>query len=413
MKNKISFSLIFSIVFIDLLGFSIVIPILAPLFLDPSYSILPADFTFGVRTILLGFLLSSFPVAQFFGAPVLGAWSDRAGRKKVLLVSIAGTFLGHILFALGLVFGNIFLLFAARMLDGFTGGNISVLQSSIADLSKKEDKSKNFGLIGMAFGLGFIIGPYIGGVLSDPGVNAHFNFATPFWFAALLSFVNLFLVKLKFRETLVNKMRSELSLFTGFRNLRRAWVMVNMRVLFMVVFLLAFGFTFFTQFFQVFLVEKFDFSQSQIGEIFAFTGFWIALTQGLLNRFVARRFRPRQVLSVSIFVMAAAFPFLLLPGQAALLLFVLPFIAVANGITIPNQNALVSDSAGAESQGEIMGINQSINSLAFAAPPVIAGFFAAVHIYLPIAVAAFSIFCAWLVFVGFYLRRKPAQFHEV
>ena len=172
---------VFLTVFIDLLGATIVLPILAPLFLDFQHGIMPMAVQAGTdmaavtreRTILFGLLIASFPLAQFFGAPLLGTWADRVGRKKVLSISLLGTLIGYILFALGIHYKLVWLLFFARILDGFTGGNISIAFSAISDVSTPESKTRNFGLIGMAFGLGFIIGPYIGGKLADPGVVQH------------------------------------------------------------------------------------------------------------------------------------------------------------------------------------------------------------------------------------------------
>src|SRR6185369_2029743 len=111
-------------------------------------------------------------------------------RRKLLAISILGTSASYVVFALGIVTKNLPLLFISRAFDGITGGNIAVAQAAVADITKPEHRAKNFGLIGAAFGLGFIIGPYIGGKLSDPSVVSWFSASTPFWFAAALSFFN-------------------------------------------------------------------------------------------------------------------------------------------------------------------------------------------------------------------------------
>ena len=129
-KVKSPLAAIFFTVFIDLVGLGIVIPIMAPLLLDPHNTILPFTASVHFRTLLLGFLIAVYPLAQFFGAPVLGALSDRHGRKPILLISLLGTFLGYILFALAIIYNNIYLLFCSRLLDGFTGGNISMAYSA-------------------------------------------------------------------------------------------------------------------------------------------------------------------------------------------------------------------------------------------------------------------------------------------
>lgn len=180
-KNKFSIFPIFFTVFLDLLGLGIIIPILPAVLIDPRTGLLPFSTTFATRTLIFGFLIAAYPLAQFFSSPILGALADKHGRKKILTLSLLGTLVGYILFAMGLVTQNIYLLFIGRIIDGFTGGNISIAQSAIADISDEKTKSKNFGLIGMAFGLGFIIGPYVGGKLSMTRgirftINGYINF---------------------------------------------------------------------------------------------------------------------------------------------------------------------------------------------------------------------------------------------
>lgn len=412
-QKDISILPIFVTVFIDLVGLGIIIPVLAPLFLDPSYGLLPPAYSTSTRTILLGLLISSYPFAQFFGAPLLGGLSDRYGRKKILLLSLLGTCIGYLFFALGIGTKNLVLLFISRSLDGFTGGNISIAMSAIADISSKEAKAKNFGLVGMAFGLGFILGPYIGGNLADPHVVAWFTFATPFWFAALLTLANILLVILQFPETLTARVHSKIGLMTGFKNLAKAFSLTNLRTMFTVVFLLSFGFTLFSQFFQVFLIAKFKFSQTQIGNLFAFIGIFIALTQGGLTRVIARKFSPPQVLSYSIVLLSLTFPMLLLPRNPLWLYSILPFVAIFNGLTQPNATSIISNLSSKESQGEILGINQSIQSLAFALPPIVAGLLAAIDPTLPLIIASAITFLAWLTFMLFFKERKREMFVEV
>lgn len=412
MKNQVSLFPILVTVFIDMLGIGIIIPILGHLFLDPN-GILNGNFAFQQRTILLGLLVASYPIAQFLGAPILGALSDRHGRKNILLISLFGTFIGYIFFAYGILTRNLALLFISRFLDGFTGGNISIAMSAIADISDHEEKTKNFGLVGMTFGIGFILGPFIGGKLADPSVVSWFSASTPFFFAAAMTLFNMVLVMMRFRETLSVRRHTPISALTGFRNIFKAFGMTNLRTMFLVVFLLTLGFTFFTQFFQVFLIEKFNYTQSQIGDLFAYIGIWIAMTQGGLARMLSERFHPEQVLSVSLLVLSLALPFLLLPGKAAYLFFILPFISISNGLTMPNSTAVISNLAAQDSQGEIMGINQSIQALAMSIPPIVSGFLIAFNIALPILVAGATIFMSWLTFILFFRGRQKKLFHEV
>ncbi len=402
---------IFLVVFIDLLGIGILIPVIAPLIMDP-HGILPPAIGTQERAEILGFLLASFALAQFLGAPILGALSDRLGRKIVLIISIAGTLIGYVIFGFGILLGNIFLLFASRILAGFSGGNIAVAMSAIADISDEKSKSKNFGMIGVAFGLGFIIGPFIGGKLSDPTIASWFNNATPFWFAAILSAINIVLMLTIFNETLKTKVFKKISPLTGIKNVAKAFTMPNVRTMFLVSFLYFFGFTFYTQFFQVYLYENFSFTQSQIGDVFAYLGLWVIITQGIIIRFISKWLSSKQVLYFSILSLSLSLLLVLLPRAPELLFFVLPFVAVSNGITVPNMSTIISDLAGKESQGEILGISQSLQSLAFAIPPIISGFVYVLHPTLPVLLGAFFVFLAWILYI-YFSKQKQEKFHEV
>jgi DHA1 family tetracycline resistance protein-like MFS transporter len=389
-------------VFVDLLGVGIVIPVLPILFADPSSGIFDGDVAIQTRYIVYGFMAAAFPLAQFFGAPILGALSDRYGRKPILAISLLGTMIGYLLFAYGVVTGNLWLMFFSRALDGFTGGNISIAFSSIADISDEKTKTKNFGLIGMAFGVGFVIGPYLGGKLADPTIVSWFDYATPFWFAGILSAINLILVFTVYRETLAEKTASTVSLLSGFMNIGKAFQSKGLRSIFIVSFLFTFGFSFFTQFFQIFLNEKFAFTAAEVGDVFAYIGLWIAFTQGFLTRVFSSRFSSVQMMRITTLGLAVIFMLLLVPDQRWQLFFVMPFIAIFQGLLSPNALNIVSAQASPEEQGEVMGINQSVASFAQCIPPVVAGYIVTIDYNLPIAVASGCTALAGVLFLIFF-----------
>src|SRR5512147_2865222 len=187
--NKRLFSIIL-VVFIDLLGFSLILPLL------PYYAE-----TFKASQTVTGILIASYALMQLIGAPILGRLSDRFGRRPVLLLSVFGTFLGFLL----LGFANaLWMLFVSRIIDGLTGGNLSVAQAYISDVTDAKDRSKGLGMIGAAFGLGFIIGPVSGGLLSQWG------YAVPAFAAAGLALVNLLLVYFWLPESLTPEKRAEM-----------------------------------------------------------------------------------------------------------------------------------------------------------------------------------------------------------
>lgn len=401
-SQKAIFFTILLTIFIDMLGVGIVIPVMAPLFLDPHYNLVDSAHTTQWRTIALGFLFASFSLAQFFGAPILGAWGDRIGRKKVLTIALCGTFLGYILFAYAIEAQLLWLLFMARILDGFTGGNISIIFSIITDISDSESRTKNFGMVGAAFGLGFIIGPYIGGKLSDPSIVSWFNYATPFWFAAIMTAINTLMVVFLVPETRdfsASDNNKKINIWAGVENIMKIKDFPQLRTLLLVSFLFTFGFTFFTQFFQVFLIQKFQYTQSQIGDIFAYMGLWIAFTQGGLTRILSKHFAPNIIPKVSLLGLSLAFFLLLLPNDYRYLYLILPLVALFQGSTSPNLTTLVSTQSDPKTQGAIMGIQQSVQSLAQAIPPIIAGFIVSIDTNLPITVAATVMCITGFIFI--------------
>lgn len=408
-RKKYSIGTIFFTVFLDLLGLGIIIPILPALLLDPIGGILPITYSFKLRTLLYGILIACYPLSQFFGAPILGTLADKYGRKKMLLISLIGTVSGYVIFVIGVENSSLALLFIGRIIDGFTGGNISIAQSAIADVSTEETKSRNFGLIGMAFGLGFVIGPYIGGKLSDPDIISWFTYATPFYLSIILSVINVGLVVFNFPETIAIKRKVDISLLTGFKNIGKAFKYEDLRTMFLVVFFLTVGFNFFTQFFQVFLYSKFKFTQSQVGDFFAYMGLWIALAQGAIMRPLSKKAKSARVLSYSILLLAISFPLLLLPDKRLGLYFIIPFIAIFQGLNQPNSTAIISNLSGKERQGEILGINQSISALAQAIPPIIAGIVTSINLNLPTYFAAVATLIAWIIFKLFFREDRATQ----
>jgi DHA1 family tetracycline resistance protein-like MFS transporter len=264
-------------------------------------------------------------------------------------------------------------------------------------------------MVGAAFGLGFIIGPYIGGKLSDPSIVSWFNASVPFWFAAALTVLNLLFVFFFFSETLKEKRNSKVSFFSGFQNIGKAFQLAHLRTVFFVVFLLTLGFNFFTQFFTVFLVDKFHYNMSEIADIFAYIGIWIVLAQGALQRPLSKKFSPSILVQISMLLLGVVLPLLIFPEQSYYIFYVLPFIAIFQGLTQPNLTSVVSGLAGKDEQGQIMGINQSIQSLGMAIPPIVAAYINSININLPILTSSFCILLGWIIFMLFFKSKKTTS----
>lgn len=400
--------------FLDALGFGILIPIVPLLLADPSsrFYILPAGASIKSGYVLLGLITAIFPLMQLFSTSILGQLSDKFGRKPILIYTLIGTFISYALFAFGISIKNIPLLFISRAIAGITSGNLSVAQASIADITKPSDRAKNFGLIGAAFGTGFIIGPFLGGKLSDPQVLPFFNPTIPFYFASILALINSFSVRFNFKETNIYLDKSpHIEWGKAITNLYKAFQIENLRFLFLTNFTFFSGFTFFVTFISVFFIKKFHFTQGNIGDFFSFLGLWIVLTQAILTRQIAKYFNERQVLRFTIFL-DGVFIGLMYFAQAPWMLYLIaPFIAICNGLSIANLTGLISRSADQKIQGEILGINASIQALAQLIPPILSGFIAASFApEAPLIVASVIIIFAGVLFSTLYKPTKsPAH----
>ncbi len=417
MRNRFSghpLPVIFFTIFLDLVGFGILLPVIPQLLANPKspFYLLPAGVSLSDGYILLGFLVASFPIGQFLATPILGQLSDKFGRKKLLALSLAGTCLSYLIFAIGILTRNIPLLFLSRSFDGITGGNISIALASIADITEPKDRSRNFGLVGAAFGLGFIIGPYIGGKLSDPSVVSWFDASTPFWFAAGLSAINIFSVLWFFPETLTKlKIGAKIEWLRSFHNIVRSYALKDLRVLFISIFIFQAGFSFFTTFNPVFLISRFSFTQGNIGDFFAFIGFWIALSQALFNRKLSARFSENQILRVSLIASGVCIFLFFLPTMWWQLLLVVPIFSVFMGLSQANTTALVSRTVDSSVQGEVLGINTSVQALAQSIPPILSGYIAAKILpETPLLVSSIVIIVAGVFFVRYY---RPVQVHQL
>ncbi len=396
-----------------MLGVGLIIPVLAPILIENQSGMFSAETDFATKTIVFGIILSIYSFAQFFSNPIFGALSDRYGRRKILLYSLVGTIIGYSLLALGVELSSLTLVILGRILPGLASGNLTIAYSSLADVSNEQTKTKNFGLIGMALGLGFVIGPFLGGILADSGFVSWFNFTTPFLAAVLLAIINLIMAYKLFPETLQESKKSIISLFEGINNIKKAFTFKSLRNLFVIVFINNFGFAFFTQFFIIILLKKFGFMQDGIGIVYGYLGIWVAISQGIILRPLANRFTAAKLALYTLPLTTISLIVLLLPDSAIYLYIIIPFIAFSQSTAASTIQTIISNITDIDKQGEILGISSSMNALSQAIPALIGGGVAAADLSYPIILAAFSAFVAWLMLLNLYVRKLIVRTQEV
>lgn len=407
-SNRILWT-IFLTIFIDMLGIGILIPIFPMLIVSGSeFKVIPDTWTTTQGFIMAGWLAAAFPFTQFFFTPLLGQISDKYGRRKVLALSIFGTAISYILFAIAIIHKNIPLLFISRILDGATGGNISIAQAVIGDISEPANRARNFGIIGISFGIGFVFGPFIGGKLSDPQLVSWFNATTPFWFAAILSMINVILVLKILPETLKQNNKSHIDLTKPIQNIIKLFNSGELSKVILAIFLFNAGFTFYTTFWGIVLADQFGFTQGRIGDYFAYTGIMIILAQGVIVRKLSGKVADYKILYFSFIGIGICLlaNYLIPLNQPNWLYYTPPFLALCAALTRAFSSALITRISPPHKLGEAMGINSSASALAQAIPAFIAGYVATHHARLPILVGAITAIIGGILFI---LMFRPAN----
>jgi len=384
---------LFLTVFIDLVGFGIVIPVL-PLYAE----------NFHATPMTIGWLTGVYSGMQIIFTPILGKLSDRFGRRPVLLVSIAGTAVG---FALMGMAQSLTLLFVARILAGITGGNISIPQAYIADVTAPEKRSRAMGLIGAAFGLGFTFGPLIGGLMS------RISYGAPFFFAAGLAVANAVLVYLILPESLSREHRAkpheEASIAEVFRHGRGAMFAIVVATYF---FLIA-GFAIMTTLFALFTERRFGYDAHANGYLFGFIGIVAVIVQGGLIGRLIKIFGEVVLTRTGMVLTALSLALLPLSSNLTLLLLVCAGLAAGSGIASPPLSGLASQMIERSWQGRALGVMQSAGSTARLLGPLIGGWLLMFDLRKPIAEYGRTPFLvgAFLCLIGALLAfcvKKPA-----
>lgn len=349
--------IIFAVVLVDMLSFSIVLPLLPYLAKD-----------LGATAFEIGLLSAMYPVAQFVGAPILGRLSDRFGRKPVLILSIIGTMVGFVVLATARV---LWILFLSRTLDGLTGGNISVAQAYISDITKPEDRGKAMGMIGAAFGLGFILGPVTGGLLSG------ISYSAPAWLGAVLAAVNVALVAILVPESLTAEVKARLAararkMFDagGFMDAMR-----HKRVgpLLTIRFLTGISFGIFESGFALWAIAALALTARATSFVLAWVGVLSVFMQAFLIGQLTKRWSDDGLLLASLSVGAIALAVWGFLGNVWVLVALMPVISFGLAVSNTISTSALTKAVHQDEVGGLLGVNTSIQALTRIPAPVIAG----------------------------------------
>lgn len=415
MKDRRIFTLILT-VFIDLIGFGIVIPILPIL----TKGIAARSGFFLGPDMAIGAIIFCFAIMQFVFSPLLGSLSDRIGRRPIILGSILVTALGYFMLGFG---QTLWMLFIARIVSGIGSANISAAQAYIADITPPHDRAKRMGLIGAAFGFGLIIGPPLGGWIFELGkhtltvgagivekgitIYPDGGLRLVGFFTAGLCLLNFVMAYFTITESLDTKNADKRKFFQSFEGLVTVWKVPVLSELFMINFLYIAAFMMMQIISSVMWKEKYGISETAIGNIFGFMGLCSAIIQGGLIGVFQKRIGVLRMLVIGCPLVAVGISMVPWPSQDwfyPVQLFSIVLLTLGNGLLMPSINALVSINTAPENQGKTLGALQSLGSLARALGPLLSTFLYGVMMQLPYLVAGVLMVIAF--FIALKLTRQ-------
>ncbi|KAA3615322.1 MAG: MFS transporter [Calditrichaeota bacterium] len=418
MKNKGALLIIFITIFVDLVGFGIILPIL------PFYAE-----TFGASATHIGLLAASFSLMQFIFAPFWGRLSDRVGRRPIIIMSLFFSSLALIFFGSA---QNLTMLFAARIFAGIFMANFSAAQAYIADITTPEDRARGMGLVGAAFGLGFIFGPSIGGLLSSQPILASLEstfhaltsidisgllvgnpYRIPAYFAGFLAFANTlgaikFLPESRKKEEIEAAKVEQRTRHSRIELMKKSILHPIVGLFVILYFLITLAFANLEATFALFTEHVHHYTSTDNGYLFAYIGVVIALVQGGLIGPLTHKYGEGRVLIAGLLIQGISFLFLPYTTTLASLLIVTGLLSAGNGLTNPTLQSLISRNTDKNKQGGVLGITQSFGSLARVIGPAWGGFF---FDHIGVAAPYWSggimlLLCSWLAWFAAQNMRK-------
>ena len=360
-NQKPQFIIIFLTIFIDLLGFGLIIPIV-PFYIE--------GFTNDIAQIgrILATMITAYSLMQFIFAPIWGRISDRIGRRPIILMSLAGTAITHLIFALST---ELWMLYVSRILTGIFAATISTAAAYISDITDESNRTKGMGLVGAAFGLGFILGPATGGILSAAG-----GYRVPLFGAAILSFLALIFAYFKLPES-VDKSAYIPGDYRRYdiKQIFSALLNPNLGLLFSIFFMVTLSFANLETIFALFMEIRFSFDALHTGYVFGFIGICSALMQGVFIGRLSKRFGEKRLITLSTLMISSSFILLAILPELFPFILATGILALGIGMHNPSVLSLVSKKAKAGERGSVLGINQSFSALGRVLGPLWAGFF--------------------------------------
>lgn len=405
LRNKLTVAFLTLTILIDFMGMAIVV-VLFPKLLLGSDIIFSNHWSLDERYIPMGLLMAIYPLGQIVGASTLAKLSDFYGRRKLLLMTLFGTLIGFLLSGVAILIGSVTLLFISRLLAGLCAGNVAIAQAGMIDISTEETKAKNISWSQLAMGSGYIIGPMLGGILSNSEILPWFSMSTPFWVISFILAALIILTMATFKETNLYPKKEKINLLKSFSQIYIGLTSRNLRGAFGVWLLFVSGWWLFESFMPAYLMTAFNYNTTQIGTVLSFNGILYASFQYIVVQRLASNFKPENMFKLSIIFAALSIMSLSIISTTLELYLVMSMFVMAMGFAIPGIITFISNQAGKNEQGEVMGIVNSIQAVSTVLVMIVAGYLNAININISVIISGILMILSCLCFFHLLVKRK-------
>ncbi|MAZ77908.1 MAG: MFS transporter [Legionellaceae bacterium] len=401
MKDKsiiIKAAPLFLAILIDSAGMGLFFPLLNGLILYPKVSLLAASTPEHMRYFLYGLLLSIYMIFWFFGSAILGDFSDGLGRRRALSICLFGSFIGYLLAGIAVIEHSFMLLLLGRIIDGFTAGSQPIAQAAIVDMSLAKNRVRNLGYIMLAGSIGFVIGPMLGGVLSDSHIYHAFNYSTPLYFAAFISLLNAALVFFTLKESLLDGRKIKIRMMYAVELFVDAFRHKAIRQLSIILLWTMIGWSAYFSYISLLLWHRYHYDSIQVAE------FWTVLAIGYTIGFAylvgkCAKFPPKQVTFWGFLITGMGIMWMTVTHSQEIAWISALIIGMANGVGYTTLVGMFSNQVDDARQGWVMGITGSLMAAGIAITTFFAGFLTQLNVNIPFVVS-FSAYAICVIWIG-------------
>lgn len=408
--SKVTLAALYLTYFSDLVAWSIVLLIFAPLLIAKSSPFLPASDDIIRRNLLMGTLLAAYPLTQFFAAPLLGEWSDRFGRKRVLLYTTLCSSISFAIAAGAIFIHSLGLLYFSRLLGGVAGGNITLSQASVIDVTDENERGRYMALFSVTGGLAWILGPYVGALLSNSDLVGWFNYTVPFWMIALLFLICFLLLWISFKENTLGGANNRM-IRQSVANLMHIFKLTQIRIPFIVMAMFYLGWFLFISFLSAYLLEKFSLDKAQIGKMFAFLAICFFAGGLVTSQWLLKKFTAKTLIFVP-FVLFAATPLVsVFFNHSRDFWWVLAFAGGCQAVVSSCLYTIFAELSGRHDRGKVFGSLNAMMALSLVVTPPVSAFLANQWIGLP-GMMSGALLLAGLILYSFWYSHHRTLNHN-